>query len=44
MADREEKERVNRLENRAKEAESAIQQLSSFVELLKKKSGKTDTN
>lgn len=34
-----EKERVAKLENRAKEADIALQQLKSYVELLRKKSG-----
>ena len=37
MAD--EKARIAKLENRAREAEGALQQLNSYVELLKKKSG-----
>lgn len=32
-----EKERVSKLECRAREAENALQQLRSYVELLKKK-------
>ena len=35
-----EKERINKLECRAKEAENALQQLRAYVELLKKKSSK----
>jgi len=33
------RERIVRLETRAREAETAIQQLRSYIELLKKKSG-----
>lgn len=35
-----EKERINKLESRAREAENALQQLRSYVDLLKKKSSK----
>ena len=34
-----ERERVAKLESRAREAENALQQLSSYVELLKEKAG-----
>lgn len=38
----EERERIVRLENRAREADSALLQLASYIELLKKKkSGKS---
>ena len=33
-----EKERVTRLETRAREAENALQQLRAYIELLRKKS------
>ncbi len=35
-----EKERIFKLESRAKEAENALQQLRAYVELLKKKASK----
>lgn len=38
-----ERERVVRLETRAREAETALQQLRSYVELLRRKSGKRET-
>ena len=34
-----EKERVTRLETRAREAENALQQLRAYIELLRKKAG-----
>ena len=34
-----EKERVARLETRAREAETALQQLKNYVELIRRKSG-----
>ena len=37
-----ERERVVKLESRAREAESTLQQLNSYVELLKKKAGKLE--
>lgn len=36
----EERERIVRLETRAREAENALQQLRAYIELLKKKAGK----
>ena len=39
MAVQAERERLVRLETRAREAETALQQLRSYVELLRKKSG-----
>lgn len=39
MATPAEKERIAKLESRSREAESALQQLSGYVELLKKKAG-----
>lgn len=36
-----EKERVNKVESRAREAENALQKLQSYVLLLKKKSSKS---
>ena len=38
-----ERERVVRLETRAREAETALQQLRSYVELLRRKSGERET-
>ena len=35
----EDRERVGRLETRAREAENALQQLRAYIELLKKKAG-----
>jgi len=35
-----EKDRINKLESRAREAENSLQQLRAYVELLKKKSSK----
>ncbi len=37
-----EKERVAKLESRAKEAEDALQQLNGYVELLKEKVGSSE--
>ncbi len=40
MAEPSDRERIARLESRAREAETALQQVKSYVELLKRKAGK----
>ena len=40
MADHGEKERLARLEARAREADNALRELKSYVKLLKQKAGK----